>query len=129
MGILCSNLRVFNLCSVFQECIPGIKQNMPVHLFVSPAYFRAAVFFFFCWWGECCLKFSCVLWSEGILGACGGVHLDQTVYCCVAYLSTWVRLYMCLSPNRDISKPICHSRNFDSWKEQQGINHGTLPYT
>jgi hypothetical protein len=32
-------------CSILQECILGIKQDMPVHLFVSPAYFIAAVFF------------------------------------------------------------------------------------
>ena len=43
----------------FGECILDLKQDIPVHLFVSPAYFIAAVFF---WVGvgggeKCCLKF------------------------------------------------------------------------
>ena len=40
------SLHVLDLCNVFQECILGIKQDIPVHLCVSPAYFIAAIFFF-----------------------------------------------------------------------------------
>jgi hypothetical protein len=41
----CFQFACFQFVKLFQECIPGIKQGMPVPVFVSPAYFMAAIFF------------------------------------------------------------------------------------
>ena len=48
----CVQFACFRFVKLFQECIPDIKQDMPVPVSVSSAYFIAAVFFLWAGGGD-----------------------------------------------------------------------------